>query len=101
MKSQLVSAILLFAINCVGLNTEIYRLGQSKSDLTAQFKDIRNRFNGRYVRLYGACDRNGFYDDVIDAAWSAGVGVHALIWVSFALDAAQLPKLKTHSAVRV
>lgn len=66
----------------VGFSYEVSAC-QSKSDLTAQFKDIRNRFNGRYVRLYGACDRNGFYDDVIDAAWSAGVGVHALIWFGF------------------
>ncbi|KAF9048843.1 glycoside hydrolase superfamily [Panaeolus papilionaceus] len=53
---------------------------QSLSKLRSEFLDIRERFNGRYVRLYGACDRKGFYDDVIDAAWRAGVGVHALIW---------------------
>ena len=35
-------------------------LGQSAGTLKSEFKDIRNRFNGRYVRLYGACDRNGF-----------------------------------------
>ena len=34
--------------------------GQSAGTLKSEFKDIRNRFNGRYVRLYGACDRNGF-----------------------------------------
>ncbi|KAL4080311.1 glycoside hydrolase family 17 protein [Scleroderma yunnanense] len=51
--------------------------------LTQEFTDIRNNFNGRYVRLYGACDNPGFYDDVIDAAWEAGIGVHALIWFGF------------------
>jgi exo-beta-1,3-glucanase (GH17 family) len=56
---------------------------QSAGTLKSEFKDIRNRFNGRYVRLYGACDRNGFYDDVVDAAWGAGIGVHALIWFGF------------------
>ncbi|KAF8903693.1 hypothetical protein CPB84DRAFT_1814592 [Gymnopilus junonius] len=45
-----------------------------------QFEDIRKTFKGRYVRIYGACDREGFYNDVIEAAWDAGVGVHALIW---------------------
>jgi len=34
--------------------------GQSAGTLKSEFKDIRTRFNGRYVRLYGACDRNGF-----------------------------------------
>jgi len=43
---------------------------------------MRNTFHSRYVRLYGACDRAGFYDDVIEAAWDTSLGVHALIWVS-------------------
>jgi hypothetical protein len=34
--------------------------GQSKSQLISEFKDIRSHFNSRYVRLYGACDRDGF-----------------------------------------
>jgi len=58
-------------------------LCQSRSQLTREFSDIRNRFKGRYVRLYGACDRKGFYNDVVEAAWSAGIGVHALIWFGF------------------
>lgn len=56
---------------------------QSKSKLTKEFKDIRNTFDGRYVRIYGACDRDGFNDDVVDAAWEAGIGVQALIWFGF------------------
>jgi hypothetical protein len=57
--------------------------GQSLQQLKREFADIRNRFHSRYVRLYGACDRDGFYDDVIEAAWDNTLGVHALIWVSF------------------
>jgi hypothetical protein len=34
--------------------------GQSLSKLRSEFLDIRQRFNGRYVRLYGSCDRTGF-----------------------------------------
>lgn len=56
--------------------------GQTPDQLQKEFADIRNRFHSRYVRLYGACDREGFYDDVIDAAWDNTLGVHALIWVS-------------------
>jgi hypothetical protein len=37
-----------------------YRPGQSLSLLKKEFGDVRNRFNGRYIRLYGACDRQGF-----------------------------------------
>jgi len=43
---------------------------------------MRNTFHSRYVRLYGACDREGFYDDIIEAAWDTSLGVHALIWVN-------------------
>ncbi|KAH7924625.1 hypothetical protein BV22DRAFT_1105363 [Leucogyrophana mollusca] len=56
---------------------------QSASQLQKEFADIRNRFNSRYVRLYGACDKQGFYDDVVNAAWDNGLGVHALIWFGF------------------
>ncbi|KAJ8597505.1 glycoside hydrolase [Rhizopogon salebrosus TDB-379] len=56
---------------------------QSASKLKADFADIKNTFGSRYVRLYGACDRDGFYDDIVDAAWAAGLGVHALIWFGF------------------
>ncbi|CAL1707914.1 unnamed protein product [Somion occarium] len=56
---------------------------QSASQLNREFADIRKTFNGRYVRLYGACDRKGFYDDVVNAAWNNVLGVHALIWFGF------------------
>ncbi|KAF8161209.1 hypothetical protein B0H34DRAFT_796031 [Crassisporium funariophilum] len=54
---------------------------QSRGQLHREFKDIRNHFNSRYVRLYGACDREG--DDIVDAAWDNSLGVHALIWFGF------------------
>ncbi|EIW86705.1 glycoside hydrolase family 17 protein [Coniophora puteana RWD-64-598 SS2] len=57
---------------------------QSPDQLQKDFADIRNTFNGRYIRLYGACDNQGFYDDVVNAAWDNGLSVHALIW--FGLD---------------
>ncbi|KAI0344725.1 glycoside hydrolase family 17 protein [Trametopsis cervina] len=56
---------------------------QSPSQLNKEFSDIRNHFRGRYVRLYGFCDNEGFYDDVVEAAWNNGLGVHALIWFGF------------------
>jgi exo-beta-1,3-glucanase (GH17 family) len=66
----------------VGFSYEVTAC-QSVDQLKTEFKDMRNRFNSRYVRLYGACDRNGFYDDVVEAAWDSGLGVHALIWFGF------------------
>ncbi|TFK44822.1 glycoside hydrolase superfamily [Crucibulum laeve] len=59
---------------------------QSREQLKREFVDIRYHFNSRYVRLYGACDREGFYDDIVEAAWDSGLGVHALIWFGFNLD---------------
>ncbi|KAL4070085.1 glycoside hydrolase family 17 protein [Scleroderma yunnanense] len=56
---------------------------QSLDQLKAEFRDIRNNFKSRYVRLYGACDNDGFYDSVIEAAWENTLGVHALIWFGF------------------
>ncbi|TFY83010.1 hypothetical protein EWM64_g1003 [Hericium alpestre] len=57
--------------------------GQSLQQLQKEFKDIRNNFPSRYVRLYGACDRKGFYDDIVEAAWDNTLGVHALVWFGF------------------
>ncbi|KII92263.1 glycoside hydrolase family 17 protein [Plicaturopsis crispa FD-325 SS-3] len=56
---------------------------QSRSQLLKDFNDIRYHFHSRYVRLYGACDRKGFYDDIVNAAWENSLGVHALIWFGF------------------
>ncbi|EIW82653.1 glycoside hydrolase family 17 protein [Coniophora puteana RWD-64-598 SS2] len=56
---------------------------QSPAQLQKEFSDIRNHFKSRYVRLYGACDNDGFYDDIVEAAWNNGLGVHALVWFGF------------------
>ncbi|KAK0458407.1 glycoside hydrolase superfamily [Desarmillaria tabescens] len=66
----------------VGFSYEVTAC-QDLNQLQNEFTDIRQRFNGRYVRMYGACDRDGFYDNVITAAWGADLGVHALIWFGF------------------
>lgn len=34
--------------------------GQGPKQLDEGFKDIRQNFHGRYVRLYGACDKHGY-----------------------------------------
>jgi hypothetical protein len=56
--------------------------GQSPAELKKDFGNIRTKYKGRYIRLYGACDKKGYYNDIVTAAWDAGLGVHALIWVS-------------------
>jgi len=56
---------------------------QSLSQLQKDFADIRNTFNGRYVRLYGDCENPGFYNNIITAAWDNTLGVHALVWCGF------------------
>lgn len=66
----------------VGFSYEITAC-QSLKQLKKEFSDIRNHFNSRYVRLYGFCDNDGYYDDVVEAAWANGLGVHALIWFGF------------------
>ncbi|KAE9411343.1 hypothetical protein BT96DRAFT_952429 [Gymnopus androsaceus JB14] len=66
----------------VGFSYEVTAC-QSAEQLQQEFRDIRVRFNSRYVRLYGACDREGFYDDIVNAAWDNTLGIHALIWFGF------------------
>lgn len=56
---------------------------QSLPQLRREFKDIRETYNGRYVRIYSVCDKKGFYDNVITAAWENSLGIHALIWFGF------------------
>ncbi|KAI0743866.1 glycoside hydrolase superfamily [Daedaleopsis nitida] len=66
----------------VGFSYEISAC-QDSNTLKKDFKNIRDKFDGRYVRLYGACTQSGYYNKIVDAAWEAGVGVHALIWFGF------------------
>lgn len=56
---------------------------QSPAELKKDFGNIRTKYKGRYIRLYGACDKKGYYNDIVTAAWDAGLGVHALIWFGF------------------
>jgi len=90
MKSPLVSHqyfVTYYSISKLILLTRYYptgdHTGQTREQLHSDFFDIRHHFNSRYVRLYGACDREGFYDDIVDAAWANTLGVHALIWFGF------------------
>ncbi|KAJ6468303.1 glycoside hydrolase superfamily [Mycena sanguinolenta] len=46
---------------------------QSLSELQSDFLKIRQTFNSRYIRI----------NDIVEAAWGAGIGVHALIWFGF------------------
>ncbi|KAK0448908.1 glycoside hydrolase superfamily [Desarmillaria tabescens] len=66
----------------VGFSYEVTAC-QDFNQLRSEFTDIRQRFNGRYVRIYGACTDLTHNDDVINAAWDAGVGIHALVWFGF------------------
>ncbi|KAJ7650863.1 glycoside hydrolase superfamily [Roridomyces roridus] len=69
----------------VGFSYEVTAC-QSVNTLRTDFKNIRETFKGRYVRLYGACDNEGessWGDNIVEAAWDAGIGVHALIWFGF------------------
>ncbi|KAJ6457141.1 glycoside hydrolase superfamily [Mycena vitilis] len=59
-----------------------YCCRQSPDQLKTDFTKIRNIFKGRYVRMYGSCSKNGA-NDVVTAAWDAGIGLHALIWFGF------------------
>ncbi|KAJ7328697.1 glycoside hydrolase superfamily [Mycena albidolilacea] len=67
----------------VGFSYEVTAC-QSLTKLRSDFLDIRKTYNSRYIRMYGACDRAGeCSNDIVDAAWGAGIGVHALIWFGF------------------
>ncbi|KAJ7646423.1 hypothetical protein DFH06DRAFT_1332787 [Mycena polygramma] len=66
----------------VGFSYEVSAC-QSPSQLKTDFVKIRNTFNGRYVRMYGFCSKSGLHNDVVTAAWDAGIGIHALIWFGF------------------
>ncbi len=57
-----------------------------------EFLDARTNMKARYVRMYGACDQPGFMDQVINTAWQAGLGVHALIWFGFDNDNAYIAR---------
>ncbi|KAN0060113.1 hypothetical protein ACQY0O_008087 [Thecaphora frezii] len=55
----------------------------SSDEIRSDFARMRNDFHSRYVRIYQVCDRAGFQDDLIDAAWANGLGLHMLLWFGF------------------
>ena len=61
-----------------------------KSDIESNFKQMK-QFGARYVRLYGACDRGSFNDDLVDAAYSTGMGVYYLVWFGCVREIRKLP----------
>lgn len=58
----------------------------SRGQMTNTFISMRRSKKARYVRLYSNCDKEGFNNDVIEAAAAAGVGIYALIWFGFDND---------------
>lgn len=60
---------------------------QSKATMLSDFKEMHNTYHARYIRVYAACDgRSTFYDDLIEAAYEANMGVFALVWFGFNND---------------
>lgn len=51
--------------------------------LLKSFKRMRTEYKARYVRIYGACDNDGYTNEMVNAAWEAGIGVYPLIWFGF------------------
>ncbi|PWN41898.1 glycoside hydrolase [Ceraceosorus guamensis] len=66
----------------------------SYDQLVKDFKRQRNTYQARYVRLYSNCDKQGYNDDLINAAWEAGVGLLPLIWFGFDGDESYRPRKK-------
>ncbi|KIM30062.1 glycoside hydrolase family 17 protein [Serendipita vermifera MAFF 305830] len=57
---------------------------QDYNTLESEFRQMRNNYNARYVRMYSWCDDDGTYiNNFIQAAYSAGLGVYATIWFGF------------------
>jgi hypothetical protein len=52
---------------------------------------MRTEFRARYVRMYGWCDQNDYFDRFVSAAYAAGLGVHATIWFGFVLHTFMMP----------
>ena len=54
---------------------------QSAATLHTDFTQMRHDYKARYVRLYAWCDDGGTYlNNVIQSAYSAGLGVIVTIW---------------------
>lgn len=55
----------------------------SLNQIRNDFGRMRAQFKSRYVRIYSVCDRPGFYDDLVTAAWENSMGLHMLLWFGF------------------
>lgn len=56
----------------------------SLSKLKSDLGRMRSQFKARYVRMYGSCDDDGTYlNNLVTAAYSVGMGIHATIWFGF------------------
>jgi len=66
----------------VGFSYEITAC-QSLAELKKDFQNIRTKFNGRYIRLYGACDKQGYYNDLVTVAWDTGMGLQPVVWFGY------------------
>ncbi|TFY58114.1 hypothetical protein EVJ58_g6619 [Rhodofomes roseus] len=64
----------------VGFSYEVTAC-QTPEQLHREFADIRYHFDSRYVRLCVVLRHHS--DDIVDAAWDNGLGVHALVWFGF------------------
>ena len=57
---------------------------QSYDTLIAELTHMRAQYKARYVRLYSWCTwRDGYYEDVINAAFQVGLGVYSTIWFGY------------------
>ncbi|KAH7099021.1 glycoside hydrolase [Auriculariales sp. MPI-PUGE-AT-0066] len=55
----------------------------SYDEMLRHFKDQRKTYGARYVRQYSACDTTGHTDNMVKAAYNAGLGLFAMVWWGF------------------
>lgn len=63
---------------------------QSYDQMYKEFYDAKHTFGSRYIRMYGTCDNDGYWDQIINIAWQVGIGVHSLVWFGFDGDTSYL-----------
>ncbi|KDN51369.1 glycoside hydrolase family 17 protein [Tilletiaria anomala UBC 951] len=63
---------------------------QSYAQMRSDFMDAKHSFNARYIRIYGACDDDGYWDQIVNVAYEVGIGLHALVWFGFNGDSSYI-----------
>jgi hypothetical protein len=53
----------------------------TSEQLVDDFSRMRRDYDSRYVRVVGACNEAPTHDAIVEAAWQAGVGVYATLWL--------------------